>query len=266
MSAVPTTTARRGTTTAAGRLRALARAELTLLGRNRTIVFMAVFVPLVLPFSLRSATEHIDLDSLGLNMGEMMLTAAIGFSLLFTVYSSLVTVFVTQREELVLKRLRTGELGDAEIFAGTAFPVMTIGVAQAVVVSVGCVLLLDAGAPAAPHLVVLGLLSGLLTCATLAALTAAFSRTTESAGVTALPLVLVSMLGSGITFPLGVLPDVLETVCGLLPLSPAITLIRDGWAGTLSGGEALRALGTAVVWAVISVLAVRRCFRWEPRR
>jgi ABC-2 type transport system permease protein len=264
MSTVTAATTRR-TTTAAGRLRALARAELTLLGRNRTTVFMAVFVPLVLPLSVRQAVERIDLAALGLTMGGMMLTAAIGLALVFSVYSSLVTVFVTRREDLVLKRLRTGELGDAEIFAGTALPALGIGVTQAAVVSAGCVLLLDAGAPEAPHLVVLGLLFGLLTCATFAALTAAVSRTTESAQVTALPMVLVSILGSGISFPTGALPDLLDTICGLLPLSPAITLIRDGWAGSLSGPETLRTLCTAVVWVVISVLAVRRWFRWEPR-
>jgi ABC-2 type transport system permease protein len=88
----------------------------------------------------------------------------------------------------------------------------------------------------------------------------------ESAQVTTLPFVIISMVLSGVTVPLEMLPDRFASVCELLPLSPVITLIRGGWAGTLSAYEALGALGTAVAWTVLAVFAVQRWFRWEPRR
>ncbi|MGW0084004.1 ABC transporter permease [Streptomyces sp. NPDC003393] len=248
------------------RLRALARAELTLLGRNRGALVTALLVPLVLPFSVRPAVDRMDLKAQGLNIGTVMVTAAIGFAFLFAVYTSLVSAYVARREELVLKRLRTGELGDAEILAGTALPAVCVGLAQCVVVSVGCVVLLEAGAPEAPYLTVLGVLAGLVLSAALAALTAAFTRTVESAQVTALPLVFVSMLGSGMAVPTEILPDRLASVCELLPLSPAIRLVQGGWTGQLSAYEALGAVATAVAWTVSAVFAVRRWFRWEPRR
>ncbi|MFJ5842760.1 ABC transporter permease [Streptomyces shenzhenensis] len=251
---------------AARRLRALARAEFTLLGRNRTVIVTALLVPLALPFSVRPALDRIDLRAQGLSVGAVMLTAAIGFSFLFAVYTSLVSAFVARREELVLKRLRTGELGDGEILVGTALPAMSLGLAQALVLSVGCALLLDAGAPEAVHLTVLGVLLGLVLCAALAALTAAVTRTAESAQVTALPLLFISMIGSGIAIPTEVMPDRLAAVCELLPLSPAIRLVRGGWTGQLTAFEALVALATALAWIVVAVFAVRRWFRWEPRR
>ncbi|MFE0513305.1 ABC transporter permease [Streptomyces sp. NPDC058964] len=250
----------------ARRLRALARAELTLLGRTRSAVLTALLMPLALPFSVRPAVGQIDLRAEGLTVGTVMLTAAVGFSFLFAVYTSLVGAFVARREELVLKRLRTGELGDLEILVGTSLPAVCVGLAQALVVSVGCAVLLDAGAPRAPYLTVLGALSGLVLCAALAALTSAFTRTVESAQVTALPLVLVSMTGSGIAIPTEVLPDRLASVCELLPLSPAIRLVRAGWTGHLSAYEALGAVATTLAWTVVAVFAVRRWFRWEPRR
>jgi len=253
-------------TTPAGRMRALGRAELSLLGRNRNAVVTALFVPLALPFSVRPAIDQMDLKGEGLSVGSVMLTAAIGFSLLFAVYSSLVGAFVARREELVLKRLRTGELGDSEILAGTALPAVCLGFVQSVLLTVACVLLLDAGAPAAPQLVVLGLLFGLVLCAVLAALTASVTRTAESAQVTALPVVLVSMMGSGIIVPLQLLSDRVADVCRFLPLSPAIRLIGGGWTGDLSGYDALGAVLTALAWTVLAVFAVRRWFRWEPRR
>ncbi|WP_405671583.1 ABC transporter permease [Streptomyces sp. NBC_01530] len=251
---------------AARRLRALARAELTLLGRNRSAVATALLVPLAVPFTVRPAIDQMDLKSHGLNIGTVMLTAAIGFSFLFSVYTALVSAFVARREELVLKRLRTGEPGDHEILFGTALPAVCVGLAQSLVLAAGCVLLVDAGAPRAPYLTVLGILSGLTLCAALAALTATFTRTVESAQFTALPLVLVSMMGSGIAVPAGILPDRLAAVCEFLPLSPAVRLVGGGWTGRLSAYEALGALATALVWTLLAVFAVRRWFRWEPRR
>ena len=144
------------------RLRALARAELTLLVRNRGALVTALLVPLVLPFSVRPAIDQMDLKARGLNAGTVLMTAGIGFAFLFAVYTALVSAFVARREELVLKRLRTGELDDAEILTGTALPALCVGLAQSVVVSAGCAVLLDTGAPKAPYLTVLGVLAGLV--------------------------------------------------------------------------------------------------------
>lgn len=254
------------TTTPAGRMRALARAEMTLLGRAKGTLFAALFVPLVMPLSLRQVADGMDLKSHGLSIGAVVVPGAIGISLLFAVYSALTTVFAARREELVLKRLRTGELRDPEILAGAALPSVAIGLTQSVVLAIGCVALLDAGAPSAPHLAVIGVLLGLVLCTALAAVTASFSRSVESAQVMAMPMAFGSMLGSGLFIPFEVMPDRLASVCELLPLSPVITLVRGGWTGDLSGAETLGALATAVAWTVVSVFAVRRWFRWEPRR
>ncbi|POX58351.1 hypothetical protein C3492_38215 [Streptomyces sp. Ru62] len=260
------TLAPRALTPSVRRLRALARAELTLLGRNRGVVFTALVVPLALPFSVRPALDQLDLQQHGISIGAAMLTAAIGFSLLFAVYTSLVNAYVARREELVLKRLRTGELTGPEILTGTALPALGLGLAQALLLCAGCAVLLDAGAPRAPYLTLLGLAAGLVLSAALAALTASFTRSVESGQVTALPLVFVSMIGSGIMFPTEVMPERLASVCELLPLSPAIRLVRAGWTGGASAYEVLGALATALAWTVPAVFAVGRWFRWEPRR
>ncbi len=253
------------TTTPAGRMRALARAEAALFLRNKGTLVAALFVPLVLPFSAWSAADGMDLKEAGLSTGTVILPASVGFSLLFAVYAALVGVYTARREELVLKRLRTGELRDVEILTGSALPAVVTGFVQSVLLAVGCAVLLDLDAPPAPQLAVIGLLLGLVMCVALAALTASLSRTTESAQVTSLPLMLVSFLGSGITVPLEVLPDRLASFCELLPLTPVITLVRGAWTGDLSAYETLGAVVTGLAWTVLSVFAVRRWFRWEPR-
>ncbi len=182
-------------------------------------------------------------------------------------YSSLVGVYVVRREELVLKRLRTGELRDAEILAGSALPAVLTGLVQCLLLITGCTVLLDLSAPSAPHLAVLGLLLGLVISAALAAFTASWTRTGESAQVTPMPLLIVSMLGSGMFVPLELFPDRLASVCELLlPLTPVVSLVRGGWTGDLTAGESLGAATIALAWTVLAVFAVRRRFRWEPRR
>ncbi|WP_328495119.1 ABC transporter permease [Streptomyces sp. NBC_00414] len=256
----------KSTVTAVGRMTSLARAELTLLARSRATFFAAVFVPLVLPLSLRSTVEDMDLKGSGLSVGSVILPSAVGFSLLFAVYSSLVSVYAARREELVLKRLRTGELRDIEILTGAAVPSVLIGLTQCLVLTAACAALMDVDAPEAPLLAVLGLLLGLTMWPALAAVTASFSRSVEGAQVAAMPLLLLSMMASGTVVPFEVMPDRLASVCELLPLSPVITLIRGGWTGNLSAYEALGALATALAWIVLAVFAVHKWFRWEPRR
>ncbi len=257
---------RSAVTSPASRMAALARAELTLLGRSRSTLLSAVLMPLALPFSFRPLIDDMDVQDVGLTTGLVLLPAAIGFSLLFGVYSALTAIYTVRREELVLKRLRTGELRDTEILGGTALPVLVTGLVQSLVLVAASTAVLDMPAPKAPQLAVLGLLLGLALCAALGALTAALTRTVESAQVTPLPFVLASMMGSGVTVPLEMLPDRVASICELLPLSPAITLVRGGWTGDLSAYEALGPISTGLAWTVLAVFAVRRWFRWEPRR
>ena len=51
-----------------------------------------------------------------------------------------------------------------------------------------------------------------------------------------------------------------------LPVTPVTDLVRFGWLGGAGAGEVLRTLALAVAWTALSVFAVRRWFRWEPRR
>jgi ABC-2 type transport system permease protein len=63
----------------------------------------------------------------------------VAFALLSAVYYNLVTALVARREQLVLKRLRTGESTDPEILAGTAAPAIAIAWAEIAVAAVAAV-------------------------------------------------------------------------------------------------------------------------------
>ncbi|WP_329463993.1 ABC transporter permease [Streptomyces sp. NBC_01431] len=251
---------------AADRMKALGRAELTLLGRNKSALFTMLALPSLLTYSLYSAVQSMDLKRAGLTVGTVLLPGALGYVLLFAVYSTLSGVYVIRREELVLKRLRTGELRDLEILAGAALPALVLGLAQSVLLAAGCAVLMDVPVPGTVWLAAVGLLLGMGLMGALAAATAALTKSAEAAQIAVLPLMMVSILGSGMVVPLDTLPDQLAAVCEMLPLTPVIGLIRDGWTTGTGAGDVLRELLVMVVWTFIAVLVVRKRFRWEPRR
>jgi ABC-2 type transport system permease protein len=253
-------------TATAGRLTALGRAELTLLLRNRTALCVALLMPGAMVVGTKSSLDQIDPDQAGMSAAEAAMTGGIGMVLILVVHLNLVSAYVARREELVLKRLRTGEASDIEILTGGALPSVVIALAQCALLLVGGAVLLDLSAPERPELVAAGVLLGVVMMVLLAAASAAFTRTTEAAQITSFPFMAISFVGSGVVVPLDVMPDQLANICLLLPVSPLMELVRGGWVGTLSGVETLKALGIAALWTVLGVLAVRRWFRWEPRR
>ncbi|MBT2385407.1 ABC transporter permease [Streptomyces sp. ISL-11] len=248
------------------RMLALGRAELILLKRNKMALYVALLMPLSMVWAMRRTIGQFDLDKTGMSVNDVSMTGAFGFILLFVVYQNLVSAYVARREELVLKRLRTGEAADAEILAGTALPALAIAVVQVVLLLVAGTVWLDLRAVARPDLLVVGLLLGLVLSVALAAVTTAWAKTVESAQLVTTPLLLVSLLGSGLLIPLKVMPDLAADVCELLPLTSVIELMRGGWMGGLSTYDALGHVGTALAWMALAVFAVGRWFRWEPRR
>lgn len=265
----------RGTTTT-GRLLALGRIEGTLLMRNRTALFMAVAMPVVMTTVLKSILDQQAADHPGLDLHAVLVNGVAGLVLLFVVYYNLTAAYVARRGELVLKRLRTGEARDLEILVGTALPSVALGLLECALIGGTGAARLGLPAPADPLLMVLGLLLATVLLIALAALTSAFTRTVETAGITTLPLLLLAQLGSGLLIPLEIMPDGLATACRALPTTPAFQLIRIGWFGTDGSGppdgfpgtwlQALPHLGLGLLWAAAAVWAAHRWFRWEPRR
>jgi ABC-2 type transport system permease protein len=272
-----TTTVPRTDTTEAGpsrvsRTLALAGAELRLFLRNRTAVVNSMLLPLLLVAAVPALGMGEDAGP----VGPQLLVAAIGVMLLFLTYYNLLTTFVARREEQVLQRMRTGELSGLEVVLGTAAPTLLVTLGQVVLVAAGVVAIGEWSAPVDVVLPVVALLVGAVLMLVLAAASTAFTRTSESAQITALPLLVVSSSLCGLFFPLSVMPDALATGARFLPLTPVVELSRLGLAGLTWDGEAVDLAGawsaaplpTAVLagWLVVGTVLARRYFRWAPRR
>ncbi len=259
----------------AARTRALAGAEARLFLRNRTAVVNSLVLPLLLVASVPVLGIGDGAEG-GADVGNRLVVTAIGVTLVFLTYYNLLTTFVARREELVLQRMRTGELTGPEVVLGTAAPTLLISLVQVAVVAVGVAVLGEVPAPVDVVLPVVALVGGAALMLVLAAASTAFTRSAESAQVTALPLLVASSGLSGLFFPLAVLPGPLAEVVRFLPLTPVVELAQLGLVGStwdgrdvdLAGAWSAAPLPLALLagWLLVGGWAARRWFRWAPRR
>jgi len=254
--------------TAARRTAALGRAELTLLGRNRTALATALLLPAGMVGAWSPTLARLAPGGARVSAGELAVSSGIGFVLLFVVYYNLVTAYVARREERVLKRLRTGEPTDIEILAGTALPAVALALAQCAAMVAAGVALLHLPLPHRPELLLAGVALGVVLLVAFAAGSTIFTRSVELAQLTTMPLLLVSVAGSGLVVPLASMPQPLGELCRWLPMTAVMELVRAGWTGGAPAAplEVLRSLSSGLAWTLSAVFAVQHRFRWEPRR
>lgn len=247
--------------------RSLVRGETTILLRNKTAVFTAV----ALPFLMGFAFSGFALDRAAL--GVVLTMVLVGSALMFVVYYTMVTSLVGRREQLVLKRLLAGEATPLEILLAPAVPLWALFVFQGLVGVAGAMLL---GTTAThPWALVLAVIGGASTWTALAVWSATWTRTVESAQLTTMPLILVSMALSGFGIPLDALPALGQRIAHWLPMTPVMDLITLAWTGAgidgtvLSGRDLLA--GTIemviplVLWTALGLNLGRRHFRWDAR-
>jgi len=257
----------------ARRVASLARGEALLLRRNPIALLNALALPAASVLLVSSSGPD---SAGGVGVGAEVVTSLTAFTLLVVVYYNLVTALVARREELVLKRLRTGETSDAEILAGTAAPAVAIAWGQILIGALAAVTVFDLGMPTNPGLVLAAVVLGTAAFVLLAAASTVLTRSVEMAQLTTAPVLAVSLLLSGVMIPIGQLPEWMQRLAQVLPLTPVVDLLHLGLTGTTAGGASVGLAATfrpAVVpvlvlaaWVAAGVWATRRWFRWEPRR
>lgn len=254
------------------RVSALARAEAALLRRNPVALLVAVAMPVLMVVLVKASAP---VDEWGVTSGALVVVSITGFTLILGVYYNLVTALVARREAQVLKRLRAGECGDAEVMAGTATPAVVVSWVQVLAGVVVATVMFDLTLPVNAPLVLAGVGLGTALFAVLAVLTAAFTRTVEMAQWTTTPVLALSLLLSGLMVPHDSMPEAVQRAGQFLPLTPVVDLLRLGLAGVTRDGTAvdfaasfapaLPSLMLIVGWLFIGGWAARRWFGWDPR-
>jgi ABC-2 type transport system permease protein len=244
----------------------LARFNALLLMRNRLAMVYGLVLPLT-PLALLFAGERGDGG-----IGVSAVITTLSFAVLFPVFYNLLSQFVTRRDELVLKRLRTGEARDLELLGAMALP----GVAVAVVVAIVTVPVAMVLGQAAPLNVVVYAVTVLVACAMFVAFafwTAAWTRNAEAAQITSMPVILLAVVGQ----MSAAFPDSVQRWVDLTPGAAMMELVRVGWFGfgddgtertlDLAGtwGAAGLPLLVLVAWTGLAVWLAARSMHWEPR-
>jgi ABC-2 type transport system permease protein len=246
------------------RTTALTRANVTLLLRNRTTLIYALVVPLA-PLALLFAMDGDQTAGGGATaLANVTLMAA-----LFPVFYNILSQMVTRRDELVLKRLRTGETRDAEIIASLAIPGLAVMLAITVL-SLPVAMAAGEPFPANLPLYLVGALIVGVTFAALALWTAAWTRNAEAAQMTSLPVIALAVAG-------GLAPAMPERIGEVLAYTPGgamAELVQLFWYGldgetTVSVVDGMAAavspIAVLVAWAVVACALAARSMRWEPR-
>ena len=248
----------------------LARWNAVLLSRNRLAIFYAAAMPL-LPLALLFTGERGSPA-----IGASAIVTLFLVTMFFPVYYNVLAQFVSRRDELVLKRMRTGESRDAELLVSLALPgamvaVVISGLAVPIAAAIGQPL------PVNPLLYVVLVAAAVIMFTAFAYWTAAWTRSAEAAQLTSTPIIIAASLGPLV----GSLPDASDRLRDLVSLTPGAAmsdLIRIGWFGldgpeakdaTLSfvetWGQAAEPLIVMVAWTFLAVTLARRSMRWEPR-
>ncbi len=248
----------------------LARWNLVLLTRNRLAFVYAVVMPL-LPLLLLLTGDRGSETS-----GASAITTVFLVAGLFPVYYNVLAQFVSRRDELVLKRMRTGETRDGELLLSIALPgaVTALAVAAA---AVPIAVLIGQRAPVNPVAYGGAAVLVVVMFSAFAYWTAAWTRSAEAAQLTSMPIILLASLG-----PLGAsLADSNETLARIVEATPGAAmseLVRIGWFG-FDGPDATTstldfasswapAVGPLIVmaaWTFAAISLASRSMRWEPR-
>lgn len=252
------------------RVGSLTRWNAVLLARNRLAFFYAVVMPL-LPLALLFAGER-GSPTVGANAVVTMLLVIA----LFPVYYNVLAQFVSRRDELVLKRMRTGESRDAELLASIALPgAMSALALSAVAIPISAAL--GQPLPVNPMLYAALAVLAIVMFTAFAYWTAAWTRNAEAAQLTSMPIIILASLGP-LTSTVPDMPDRLRDILSLTPGAAMSDLVRVGWFGldgpgadeaTLSFAEtwaqAAGPLAVMVAWTFLAIVLARRSMRWEPR-
>jgi ABC-2 type transport system permease protein len=248
----------------------LTRWNAVLLTRNRLGLVYAVVLPL-LPLGLLFTGDRGDSS-----VGAAAVTTFLLVAALFPVYYNVLSQFVSRRDELVLKRMRTGETRNAELLVSIALPGILTAVALSAI-AVPIAWAVDQPLPLNPIIYAAGVVLAVTMFAAFAYWTAAWTRSAEAAQLTSMPIIILASIG-----PLTVtIPDMSAKVRDILSLTPGAAmsdLVRLGWFGfdgpeageptaTLAGswGGAAGPLLVMAAWTALAFLLARRSLRWEPR-
>lgn len=246
-----------GAAPAGRRVAAQGRFETRAVLRNGEQVMVTVLLPLILLVGLARASV-VTFDTGGAARIDVVTPGVLAFALMSSAFTSPAIATAFDRRYGVLRLLATTPLGPGGLLAGKLVGVLTVQVAQVVVLG-GAGLALG-WRPHAPGVLPALVAWALGTTAWGAAALLAAGRVRAEAVIALANLVLVVLAFGGVVLPAHALPAGLAHVVAWLPSGALGEALRGA---LLHGSWAPLPLAALAVWAAALAGAAARWFRWS---
>ncbi len=230
--------------------------------RSREAAVFVFIFPLLL-YALLGSVYSDDID--GVPSGDVLLAGLFGYGAANTAFGGLAIILVGRREAGILKRLRSTPLPPRTYIAAVLLSTLVIFALQAVALLALGKVMFDAQAPANPLGFAGAVVLGVACFAGMGVGAAALIRSAEGVSAVVNVIVLPMAFLSGSFGPTQNLPEFLEAVADVLPLTYFLDIVY----GVYLDGESLHADPTALAvvaaWGVAGLAVAWRRFGWMPR-
>jgi ABC-2 type transport system permease protein len=234
--------------------------------RNPAAAGFTIIFPLMLLVVFASLNSGSRIKELGnIRFIEYYVPGILAYAVIAACFMSLAMNLTRQRDEGVLKRKRATPLPAWALIAGLVGSAIIIAFALSIATVALGMVLYGNHAPGHPLWLVLVIMLGAITFASLGVAITAVIPNADAApaiiNIVVLPLVFLS----GTFFPIG--SRTVDNISNLFPVRPFQQALFDSFDPTHAVAHpAPRSLLTLGLWAVLGVLIAARTFRWDRRR
>jgi ABC-2 type transport system permease protein len=239
------------------------RAQQRLFWTQPEAAFFTFLLPIIFLVLLGAVYGDSTID--GVNGSTFLLAGMIGYGIAASAFAGLAITTVIRRESGVLKRVRgTPMPGHLYLVAVIASTLLVIAIQVVLQLLIGG-FALDAGWPAAPGSFVAALLIGAAAFAALGLALSAVVKSAEGSSAVVNAIYLPMTFVSGAFFSPESMPDFLEAVSNVLPLTFLLRLLRESFVEGATIGANWGDVVALALWGLAGLAIAARCFRWEPR-
>ncbi|TGB04966.1 ABC transporter permease [Halobacillus salinus] len=240
----------------------LAQMETRMFFRDRLSVFWTFLFPVVMIWLFGSMFAGNEVSDTA--FAQMFVPAWIGVNIVTTSFFTLGTVLASYRETGVLRRYQSTPLQPWKILAAHTFQGTVIFSISAILLMVFGMLMYDLTIPEYWGSTLIALLVSIIAFFPFALFLTSLAKNTQAAAAISSLFLNLMIFLSGATFPLDMMPQVLQYVAKILPLYYVIEMLRGTWSEAPITEYGLD-VGILLGIGIISVFLASRFFRWSGK-
>ncbi|SFJ69188.1 ABC-2 type transport system permease protein [Halobacillus dabanensis] len=240
----------------------LANIETRMFFRDRLSVFWTFLFPVVMIWLFGSMFSG---NMAGpFSFAELFIPSWIGVNIVTTSFFTLGTVLAGYRETGVLRRYQSTPLPPWKILTAHTVQGTVIFIISALLLMIFGMVMYDLEAPLYIGSTLLALLISIVAFFPFALFVTSLAKNTQSAAAISSLFLNLMLFLSGATFPVEMMPTILQYVSKVLPLYYVIQMLRGTWNEAPITEYGLE-VGILLGIAVVSIVLASRFFRWSDR-